>query len=135
MYLGITRVGSLSVADTEVEEPTTSGRPVDDRVDSLISRIRPARHSEQRRHRVAKYVSNLITRCFQADHEVRTVMSHRHFIGQEKHRSSLLLRWRRSCLDQSLSRHTCRMETLICRCFSPKAVLCETAGPPSYAQS
>ena len=75
MYLGITRVGSLSVADTEVEEPTTSGRPVDDRVDSLISRIRPARHSEQRRHRVAKYVSSLITRCFQVDHEVRTAMS------------------------------------------------------------
>ena len=72
MFLGITRVGSLSVADAEVEEPSTSGRPVDDRVDSLISRIRPARHSEARRHRVAQYVSDLIARCFQADHEVQT---------------------------------------------------------------
>ena len=71
MYLGITRVGSLSVADTDVEEASTSGRPVDDRVDSLISRIRPARHSEQRRHRIAKYVSSLIARCFAAEHEVR----------------------------------------------------------------
>ena len=71
MYLGITRVGSLSVADTELEEPSTNGRHVDNRVDSLISRIRPARHSEARRHRVAQYVSDLIARCFQADHEVQ----------------------------------------------------------------
>ena len=70
MYLGITRVGSLSVADAEVDQVSTSGRPVDDRVDSLISRIRPARHSEQRRHRVAQYVSSLITRCFSTEHEV-----------------------------------------------------------------
>lgn len=73
MYLGITRVGSLSAADADVEEPSTSGHPVDDRVDSLISRIRPARHSEARRHRVAQYVSDLIARCFQADHEVQTL--------------------------------------------------------------
>ena len=72
MYLGMTRVGSLSVADTDIEEPSTSGRPVDDRVDNLINRIRPARHSEARRHRVAQYVSALIARCFQADHEVQT---------------------------------------------------------------
>lgn len=70
MFLGITRVGSLSVADAEVEQPSVSGRPVDDRVDSLISRIRPARHSEQRRYRVAQYVSSLITRSFSVDHEV-----------------------------------------------------------------
>ena len=72
MYQGMTRVGSLSVADTEVEEPSTSGRPVDDRVDNLINRIRPARHSEARRHRVAQYVSGLVARCFQADHEVQS---------------------------------------------------------------
>ena len=72
MYLGMTRVGSLSVADTDIEEPSTSGRPVDDRVDNLINRIRPARHSESRRHRVAQYVSDLIARCFQAEHEVQS---------------------------------------------------------------
>ncbi len=71
MYLGITRVGSLSVADAESAKPSTSGRPVDDRVDSLISRIRPARHSEERRYRVAQYVSGIIARCFPADQEVR----------------------------------------------------------------
>ena len=74
MYLGpLHRAGSLSVADPDVEQPSTSGHPVDNRVDSLISRIRPARHSELRRHRVAQHVSNLVARCFSADHEVGLV--------------------------------------------------------------
>lgn len=72
MYLGpFHRAGSLSVADPDTDQPSTSGHPVDNRVDSLISRIRPARHSESRRHRVAQHVSKLVARCFSADHEVR----------------------------------------------------------------
>ena len=37
------------------------------RVDQLISRIRPARHSEARRHSVAGYVSSIISSCFSED--------------------------------------------------------------------
>ena len=37
------------------------------RVDQLISRIRPARHSEARRHSVASYVSSIISSCFSED--------------------------------------------------------------------
>lgn len=75
MYLGpFHRAGSLSVADPDTEQPSTSGQhPVDNRVDSLISRIRPARHSESRRHRIAQHVSTLVARCFPADQEVRLV--------------------------------------------------------------
>ena len=90
MYLGLTRVGSLSIADTELEELSTSGRPVDDRVDSLISRIRPARHSEQRRHQVAKYVSSLIARSFHAEHEVRTPCTSLLCLGQRRHMTACL---------------------------------------------
>ena len=40
------------------------------RVDQLISRIKPAQHSEQRRNFVARHVKGLISKCFQPDHEV-----------------------------------------------------------------
>ena len=40
------------------------------RVDQLIRKIRPAQHSEQRRHFVAQHVKSLIAKCFQPDHEV-----------------------------------------------------------------
>jgi hypothetical protein len=55
---------------------SVSGRPASptenlkDRVEQLISKIKPAVHSEKRRHSIFFYVDQLIRRCFHPE-EVR----------------------------------------------------------------
>ena len=114
MYLGpFHRAGSLSVADPDTEQPSTSGHPVDNRVDSLLRRIRPARHSELRRHRVAQHVSNLVARCFSADHEVKAVQFSK-FICAQPGRSSE--QWSNMfCAGRSLHVWVCTSENVLTR--------------------
>ena len=46
---------------------TPTERALKDRVEQLISKIRPAVHSEARRHSIFFYVDQLIKRCFQPE--------------------------------------------------------------------
>lgn len=56
----------LPLPDETIEIPLT----LSERVNQLIGSIKPARHTEQRRHAIADYVRRVIAKCFAPEHKV-----------------------------------------------------------------
>ncbi|GMH43039.1 hypothetical protein BSKO_10961 [Bryopsis sp. KO-2023] len=68
------RVGGVKPDLPSPDEAIQIPPSLSERVTQLIQTIRPAKQSEQRRHRVANFVRNLISKCFAPDHKVEAFM-------------------------------------------------------------